>query len=53
MNAFLKLAVTAFYIWMFTVAVTSFKPDANMKASRHLGNVSASYLCDLSGDDAL
>lgn len=46
MQVLIKLAVTAFFVWLFTIAVTSFKPDANMRASRHLGNLSASYDCD-------
>lgn len=53
MHLIFKLAITAFYAWMLTVVITSFKPDANMKASRYLENLSASYDCDQQGDDSL
>lgn len=53
MQVLIKLAVTAFFVWLFSVAVTSFKPDANMRASQHLGNLSTSYDCDQQGDAAL
>uniref|UniRef100_A0A7M2QMD2 Uncharacterized protein n=1 Tax=feces metagenome TaxID=1861841 RepID=A0A7M2QMD2_9ZZZZ len=52
MQSLSKLAVTAFFVWMSTVVLTSFKPDTNMKASRYLGNLSTSYDCDQQVEDA-
>lgn len=50
MQVLIKLAVTAFFVWMFTIAVTSFKPNTNMRALGHLENLSSSYDCDQQGD---
>lgn len=53
MQVLIKLAVTAFFVWLFSVAVTSFKPGANMRASLHPENISTSYDCDQLGEAAL